>query len=278
MSAATPAELARLSDEVARDPRSLAFHPLAAAYLAGGRTAAALRLCLRGLEQHPEHVEAHVLLGRIYLAQGEALKAFDEFDIALRLDAEHPAARREIGLLALERREWEAAERHLERALRQRPDDAALAEALERARARGTAPAPPPATAPTAVPAAAEGPEGPFAARFERGIRGAVLMDARGRQLAGALEVDGRDRADELAAALSGASDEAGRVLAHLGLGEWRTMLLETPAASVHLAPIGEAMIAVAAERSAPPGWVVRQAGRLRAAAARWLEADGGGA
>lgn len=87
------------SEDVARDPSSLSFAPLALAYLEQGRTEAARRLCLRGLEQHPTHVEGHHLLGRVYHLEGDHVRAYDEWDIALRLDPEHAATRREMSRL-----------------------------------------------------------------------------------------------------------------------------------------------------------------------------------
>ncbi|HEV2147999.1 MAG TPA: tetratricopeptide repeat protein, partial [Longimicrobiaceae bacterium] len=110
---ATPAQIRAWSEEVARDPNTLAFFPLAEAYRREGRRDAALRLCLRGLERHPTHVEGHYLLGRLYREGGASVKAFDEWDMALSLDPEHAGARREIGLVCAERGEWGSALRHL---------------------------------------------------------------------------------------------------------------------------------------------------------------------
>jgi hypothetical protein len=56
------ADVRRWSDDVARDPRSLSFLPLARAYRKLGLRDAALQLCLRGLEAYPAHIEAHGLL------------------------------------------------------------------------------------------------------------------------------------------------------------------------------------------------------------------------
>ncbi|HEX2188418.1 MAG TPA: tetratricopeptide repeat protein, partial [Longimicrobiaceae bacterium] len=127
---ATPAQIRAWSEEVARDPATLAFLPLAEAYRQAGRRDAALRLCLRGLERHPTHVEAHYLLGLLYREGGESVKAFDEWDMALSLDPEHAGARREIGLLCAERGERASALRHLERAAAADPADAEVRDAL----------------------------------------------------------------------------------------------------------------------------------------------------
>lgn len=138
-------EFRRWQEEVARDPGSPSFLPLAEVYRREGRAEVARRLCLRGLERHPDNVEAHVLLARLYRDAGEAEKACDELDIALSLDPAHRAARRSIGYLCLERRDWAAAARHLERAAAAEPGDEKVASALALARehARGGAvPAP----------------------------------------------------------------------------------------------------------------------------------------
>lgn len=300
MSAATPLQVRQWSEEVAADPASLSFLPLAAAYRAQGRRDAALKLCIRGLEKHPDHVEAHYLLGLLYREGGDTLKAFDEWDIALALDPEHLGSRREIGLVAHARGDHAVAVRHLERALEADAFDQEVRGALEDAWARsrgggrggsasaapGSAPAAP-GSAPAAVPAAAPVPTASADARFdaamaelaalsaERGIVGAVLLDDQGFVLAGQMNVGGVDRAPEIAAVLSGTSSEAGRALGHLGLGAWKGILVETPDAVVRLAPAGEGMIAVAGRREVPTGWTLRVAGRAREAALRLLGQGG---
>jgi predicted regulator of Ras-like GTPase activity (Roadblock/LC7/MglB family) len=194
LSAATPAQVRQWSEEVAADPASLAFLPLAAAYREQGRHDAALKLCIRGLEKHPDHVEAHYLLGLLYREGGEELKAFDEWDIALALDPDHAGSRREIGLIAYARGDYPVAVRHLEKSLANEAFDEEVRTALEDAWARskggGGSPAsarptpPPPAAAPApvlrteidpvAAPAAPSAPAAPppapaFAAGFAEG-------------------------------------------------------------------------------------------------------------
>ncbi|MBW3629735.1 MAG: tetratricopeptide repeat protein [Gemmatimonadetes bacterium] len=124
------AQVRRWQEEVAKDPGSTSFLPLAEVYRREGRLEVARRLCVRGLERHPEQVDAHFLLGRIYRESGEMEKAFDELDIALSLDPEHQPSRRAIGYLSLERRDWSAAARHLQEAARHDPRDDRVASAL----------------------------------------------------------------------------------------------------------------------------------------------------
>lgn len=305
MSAATPVQVRQWSEEVAADPASLAFLPLARAYREQGRRDAALRLCIRGLERHPDNVDAHFLLGLLYREGGEETRAFDEWDIALALAPQHAGARREIGLLCHAMGDVAAAVRHLERALEADAFDADVRAALEDAWARsngrpapapsstgsgpraddgGTGPAtesaaaPAPSSSPPAAPSV-PGPAGDFdtvmdefrAFSAERGIVGAVLLDDQGFVLAGEMRAGGADRAPEVAAVLSGASSEAERALAHLGLGAWKGILVETPDAVVRWTPAGDGLVAVAGRREVPTGWVLRVAARARDAAIRFL-------
>jgi tetratricopeptide (TPR) repeat protein len=279
------ADLKKWSDEVARDPASLAFIPLARAYRRQGRREAALRLCLRGLEQHPSNVEGHALLAILYLEGGDRQRAVDEWSIVLSLDPQNFEARRGMGFYHLERNEVEAARGHLELAARLRPEDPAVREAM-------TVIGDPPgeaghgSDAPTTG-AAAEAPAYAGTLPLERVSRdplrlfepllgegsflGAVLLDTQGLTLAGTLE--GGEDAEALGAVLGTAIDEAVRTTQYLALGDWRGIMLETEAAVLHITPLpGETVLLMAARRGAPPGWVLRTAARAAELGRRFLE------
>lgn len=127
----TPQQLRQWSEEVAADPGSPAFLPLAQYYREAGRVDAAVRLVVRGLERHPNDVEAHYLLGLLYQDGGDEVKAFDEWDIALALAPEHHGSRRQLAFLCHARGELEAAERHLEKALEGDFEDGEVRRLLE---------------------------------------------------------------------------------------------------------------------------------------------------
>jgi hypothetical protein len=124
------ADLQRWSEEVARDPRSLAFLPLARAYRRQGLAEAAMQLCLRGLEAYPSHVEAHGLLALLHVEQGDSQKAADEWSIVLRLDPDNFEALRGLGFCFLEEDRLSKARQMLERAALLRPSDPAVQEAI----------------------------------------------------------------------------------------------------------------------------------------------------
>ena len=302
------ADLQRWSEDVARDPGSLSFLPLARAYRRQGRPDAAQRLCLRGLERHPENVEAHDLLALLYLDAGDRKRAADEWSMVLRLDPANFEALRGLGFCFLEDGEAGRARQHLERASLIRPDDGAVREALRLATERdGGVPAPAPMTRPAAPPTAVIEPEpwmdspappapaavsepapAPRAPTTQQApadptrifdhiiggpVLGALLVDTRGLVLAGRMDATSGD-VEALSALLGGAIDEARRTVLLAHLGEWRGMLLDTGNAMLHIAPAtAEAVILIAAKRDAPAGWVLRNAQNAAAVATQFLEA-----
>ncbi len=135
MTAPGSGDLQRWSEELARNPASLAFLPLARAYRRQGRLDLAMRLCRRGLEQHPSHVEAHALLALLFLETGDRARAAQEWSAVLRLRPGNFEALRGMGFRYLEQGEILKARHHLERAALIRPADTAVQEALRLLRA-----------------------------------------------------------------------------------------------------------------------------------------------
>lgn len=274
-----PAELRRWSEEVARDPGAPAFLPLASAYRRQGRRDAALRVCLRGLERHPTHVEAHALLARLYLEGGDRQRAADEWSMVLRLDPHNFESLRGLGFVSLERGDLAAAERHLTRALEQRADDRTLRAAMEvlrqrqAERAAKTRTAAPPPSAP-ATPAAPPDPIRLFdSLAAEAPFLGALVLDAQGLIVGGQLVGEHGPRGEALGAGIGTVAAESVRVGMHLGLGSWRGLLLETPDAMLHVSAVDDGhLLVVAAKPGAPAGWVLKTAKRAQEIAAGFVE------
>lgn len=253
------------SEEVARNPGSPSFVPLARTYRRQGRRDAALRVCLRGLENNPAHVEGHTVLALLHLEAGDRERARDEWSTALRLDPDNFEAHRGVGFLDLERGALPEAQAHLERANALRPDDLPVQDALRLAREKGRAARP---VAPTG-----RDPEQVFASLAgDTPYLGALVLDAQGLVLAGDLEGDAR-RAEMLGAVLGGAFTEARRASKHLGVGEWAGLMLESDQVVIHVAPLGDdTAVLLLARRGAPAGWVLRMAKRAAALARDFLE------
>ena len=95
-------EITRLSEELARDPASMAFLPLAEALRRKGQSDLALRIAMRGLERHPHNPDAHDLLARIAVDRGELQRAFDEWDMVLRFAPQHIGARKGMGFVCFQ--------------------------------------------------------------------------------------------------------------------------------------------------------------------------------
>lgn len=101
----------------------------------------------------------------------------------------------------------------------------------------------------------------------------ALLLDADGLVLAGAyVDADGRDVSEEIGAELAGIGGEAERAMRHLGLGHWSSILVESDAAIVAMAPAArESLLLVASSRRTPVGLVRLLLDRAGARAREWL-------
>jgi predicted regulator of Ras-like GTPase activity (Roadblock/LC7/MglB family) len=266
-----------LTAQLAADPASLVFIPLAEALRRRGQLEPARKVAVTGLHRYPDLADAHDLLARVLGDQRDFERAFDEWDIALRLDPDHAGAHKGIGFLYFVAGDAARAREHLERAAAALPDDAGVRAALERVRAGAPAARPlPVAEPPTAVATGHRAPgTGHPAPDFDADAGDMVLVDAHGMRLAGRLRApDGSDVADRVAAELAGVSREAERAARLLGLGEWRTLAAEAAAGHLVVVPAApDAVLLVARERSVPLGRLAVVAGRTAAAARRWLEA-----
>jgi tetratricopeptide (TPR) repeat protein len=302
-----------LSAELAQDPHSLVFLRLGELLRHRGQLDAAHRVAVAGLERHPHHADAHDLFARILTDKRDYERAFDEWDMALRIAPNHVGALKGLAFLYFKVGDVAQAEAHLAEAARLVPEDPSIAQAIAFVRgATGPAAAPPPEPAATAAsdtppadagavteaataasaaaePAATPMPRhtpgglalGVEEARVFAGLEGAqeglLLLDHTGLVLGGALrDRQGRDVTDAVAAYLAGVSQEAARTAKLLGLGEWKGCAAEATVGHAHLCqPRGDAMLLVVRDRSVPLGRLAIMAQRASHAARRWLERQG---
>ncbi|MBI2407536.1 MAG: tetratricopeptide repeat protein [Gemmatimonadetes bacterium] len=269
-------DIRALSEALAADPASLVFVPLGEALRRRGDLEVALRVALRGVERHPANPDAHDLIARIAVDAGDLERAVAEWEAVLRLTNGHAGAHKGLGFICFQLGRLEDAEAHLGAALAANPEDGSLAAALQTARAALAETADRPARPTLGLPIEMQRPDADAGALFDDLLEGqrsaAMLLDADGLVLAGRyVSADGRDLAAIIGAQLSGVSDEAGRAMRHLGLGNWRQIVFETEAASVAMAPSQEGVLLVAAARPIPLGFVRRVLERALERAAEWM-------
>ena len=131
-------DVRRWSDELARDPASLVFLPLGETLRRQGQLDLALKIAVRGLERHSHSADAHDLLARIAVDRGELERAFDEWDVVLRLTPEHVGALKGMAFVRFQQGNVDEAEQFLRRAAL-RGGDPEVAAALANLRTgRGT--------------------------------------------------------------------------------------------------------------------------------------------
>ena len=280
-------DIRALSAQLAQDPQSLVFLRLGEALRRKGQLDAATRVAVNGLERHPHLADAHDLYARILTDKHDYERAFDEWDMAVRIAPHHTGALKGLAFLYFKVGDVGQAEAHLEQARKVEPDDPSIDQAIAMMRKGAAPPAPEPSAASIAAsspPAAAASSAAPAASsaldesRVFAGLEGAneglVLIDGAGRVLGGALkDKAGTDVTDTVAAYLAGVSQEAARTAKLLGLGAWMGLSAEGQHGNVHLAhPTPEALLLVVRERGMPLGRLAILAQRATAMARRWLE------
>jgi tetratricopeptide (TPR) repeat protein len=266
-----------LTSELARDPASLAFIPLGEALRVRRQLDTALQVANKGLERHPHNAAAHELLARIHADMGDLDRAFDEWDMALRIDPSSVGARKGMGFVWFNRGRYAEAEELLAGALEHDPSDESIASALRVVRGRRSSVTEPEMTDDASRPAGPEAgdPRFLFTEVLTESDQTALLLDRDGLVLAGAyFTASGADLAEEIGAELSGVSDEAVRATRYLGIGAWSSIVIETEAATLSMAPTGEdGVLLLATGGSTPLGLARRLLGRCSEHARRWLGA-----
>ena len=254
-------EIRLWSDELARDPSSVVFIPLAEALRRQGQFDVAWKIVVRGIERHPQNAEARDLLARIHADRGDLEGAYEEWNMLLALVPGHLAALKGMAFVRFQQGSFGDAERLLREA-HALEGGSELAHAIETVR-RTSASVPAPAAPDAGEPAVSNDPRQLFADLLGE-QQSAMLLDADGLVLAGAyLAADGADVAQDVGASLSGVSDEAFRATRHLGIGAWRSIVFETEAAVVALAPApasdaADGLLVLAAGPSTPLGLLRR--------------------
>lgn len=264
------------SDELTRDPSSLVFLPLAETLRRRGQIDMARKVALRGVERHPHNADAHDQLARIQADAGDLPAAFDEWEMVLRLMPGHVGAIKGMAFIRFQQGEVEEAERLLVQAQEHAEDDD-ISAAIGTLRRSGAV---------TSVPSAVEFPADPRLLFVDvlSNDQTAIMLDADGLVLAGAyFAADGRDVAEDIGATLTGVSGEAQRATRHLDMGEWRSIVFETEAAVVSIAPspvkdglaVG-GLVMLAASTATPLGLLRRLLDRCISRAHVWLNAGPG--
>ena len=278
-------DIRALSAQLAQDPQSLVFLRLGEALRRKGQLDAALRVAVNGLERHPHLADAHDLYARVLTDKHDYERAFDEWDMAVRIAPHHTGALKGLAFLYFKVGDIAQAEAHLEAARKIEPDDPTIDQAIAMVRGKIQAPEPTAPTTPAAAPERTASVASPSVAGLDEsrvfaGLDGAneglLLIDGAGRVLGGALrDKSGTDVTDAVAAYLGGVSQEAARTAKLLGLGAWNGLSAEGQQGNVHLAhPTSDALLLVVRERGIPLGRLTILAQRATLMARRWLEKE----
>jgi len=89
-------EIQRLSNKVATDPQSRLFVQLADEYLKHGLMEEAIGVLSDGIQHHPTHVAARIMLGKTYLKTKQMRQAKDEFEAVVQIYPENIVAHKQL--------------------------------------------------------------------------------------------------------------------------------------------------------------------------------------
>lgn len=242
----------RLSDEVARDPASLAWLPLAELLAGEGDAEGALQAARAGAGRHPRSYPLHRLRAELASAAGAWDEAADAWARAGAIAPDTPArsAALQGHAFAFARLgRLEAADRLLDEAALAGGDAGRIAAARGRLQAlRGG---------------------GAAAALLQDDDVAALRVRHDGTLAVVRLRADLQAHAaDVVARELGGLADEASRAMRHLGLGPWDRIVVEGAAAHVAIAPACDGVVLAATPAAAPPGRLARLLSRALAALA----------
>src|SRR6185503_489959 len=123
-------DIRALSAQLAQDPQSLVFLRLGEALRRKGQLDAALRVAVNGLERHPHLADAHDLYARVLTDKHDYEKAFDEWDMAVRIAPNHTGALKGLAFLYFKVGDLAQAESHLESARKVEPGDPSIDQAI----------------------------------------------------------------------------------------------------------------------------------------------------
>ena len=272
-------DVRRWSEQLASDPSSMAFLPLAEALRKRGQLDHARKVAVRGLERHPDNPAAHDVLARILVDTGDLQGAYDAWHAVLHLVPGHVGATKGMAFIKFQQGDLEAAERLLVSVQSAESEGEDVNAAIGTVRRSS-------AVKRQSLAMSAEVATDPklLFADLMAAEMAAILLDADGLVVAGAYYTeDGSDVAADVGATLTGVSGESRRVTNNLEIGEWRAIVFETETAVVQLSPAPAAgalgpggLIVLVAPAATPLGLLRRLLDKCIARARHWL--DGGGA
>lgn len=110
-------EIEKLTSQLAKDPRSKAFIPLAEEYVKVGLPQEAARVLEEGLKVYPAFITALVALARVYVQLDAPAKAQGILEEAVKISPDNALAHKMLARIYAKDKNWDAARRSCEMVL-----------------------------------------------------------------------------------------------------------------------------------------------------------------
>jgi len=122
--------IAELEKKLKKEPSSLIFVQLAEEYRRVGEGEQAIRICREGLQKHPNHISANMLLGRVFFELRRYPESKVELERVIATSPENLMAHRMLGDVAWLEENWEVAEKRYRMVYVLNPSDAECSHRL----------------------------------------------------------------------------------------------------------------------------------------------------
>lgn len=160
-----PSEIVKLTDRLAKDPKSKLFVPLAEEYKKAGDVEMAIYVLTEGLKNNPSYVTARSILGRLLFEKGDLDGSYKELEEVVKAIPDNLLSQRKLGDICILQNKPDEALRHYRSVLSLNPRDNEIAsmisdiEAGRDVKTRIPQPAPQPSPAEEVKPEASQQPQ-----------------------------------------------------------------------------------------------------------------------
>jgi tetratricopeptide (TPR) repeat protein len=125
-----PSEIVKLTERIAKDPKSKLFVPLAEEYKKAGDVEMAIYVLTEGLKNNPGYVTARSILGRLLFEKGDLDGSYKELEEVVKAIPDNLLSQRKLGDICILQNKPDEALRHYRLVLSLNPRDSEIASMI----------------------------------------------------------------------------------------------------------------------------------------------------
>jgi tetratricopeptide (TPR) repeat protein len=125
-----PSEIVKLTERIAKDPKSKLFVPLAEEYKKAGDVEMAIHVLTEGLKNNPGYVTARSILGRLLFEKGDLDGSYKELEEVVKAIPDNLLSQKKLGDICILQNKPDEALRHYRSVLSLNPRDNEIASMI----------------------------------------------------------------------------------------------------------------------------------------------------